>query len=736
MKKIIFLFLATTCVASIYAQTESDTTKEVSLRTVLISNNKFPEKKKNVVQPIEVITKKDMKRMNAQSIADVLINTGNVFVQKSQQGGGSPVLRGFEASRLVLSVDGIRLNNAIYRAGHLQNIITVDQNALDKVEVMYGPSSVAHGSDALGGAILMKTREVRFGRKKNVELLGANALVRYSSVNTEKTGSVGINFGNNKFGSVTQLTYTDFGDMVQGKNGVDSIMNLWKKNFVVDRIDGKDTMLENADPYKQVSTAYHQMDVLQKFSFKQNNQLKHTLNLQLSNSSNIPRYDRLTETSNGIAKSAEWYYGPQFRTLAAYTMDINNLQGFIQDVVFTLSHQWVKESRHNRNFKSNNLNHREEDIKVIAYTLAARHKTDEHELTIGTDGQFNNLKSVGTQTNIATDIEKKIDSRYPDGKNNMNLLGVYLQHTWKLMDEKVVINDGIRFDYNTLKSTLVDTSIMFKLPFQTLEQKNTALTGNIGVAYMPEKELRFIANISRGFRCPNFDDMTKVFGSKAGSGLIVPNTELKPEYTRTLDLGMQFNNGLIEMNVNGFYTNYTNAIVTDKFQYNGQDSVVYDGVLTPVFASVNKAKAFVYGGGLQVVYHPIRNFSISASSNYTYGRFNDDTVLVPLDHIAPVHGRFGTRYDASDWYTELYCLYNGKKKISDYNPDGEDNLPYATPNGMPGWYTINWRMGITVAKYVQLQLGVENILDKNYRYFASGMSAPGRNAVVAVRLNY
>ncbi|HAD34756.1 MAG TPA: hypothetical protein DCF44_09720 [Chitinophagaceae bacterium] len=52
---------------------------------------------------------------------------------------------------------------------------------------------------------------------------------------------------------------------------------------------------------------------------------------------------------------------------------------------------------------------------------------------------------------------------------------------------------------------------------------------------------------------------------------------------------------------------------------------------------------------------------------------------------------------------------------------------------MPAWYTINFRAGLTLAKYVHLQVGGENILDRNYRHFASGFSAPGRNFVLAVR---
>jgi hemoglobin/transferrin/lactoferrin receptor protein len=722
--------------ASAQTEEQKDSIKKTNLNEVIISGNKFSEKKKNIVQKVDVISQKQMTQMNAQSLADVLINTGQVFVQKSQQGGGSPVIRGFEASRIQLSIDGIRHNNAIFRTGHLQNIISFDNTSLERVEVLSGPASTVHGADALGGVIMIKTIDPKFAKNNKVAVTGAQALVRYSTVNHEKTVNVGMHIGNNKVASFTNITYSTFGDLVQGKNGVDSIMNLWKKKFIIAQINGHDSMIANPNPYKQLSTGYSQVDILEKVSILQGQKIKHGLNFQLSTTSNIPRYDRLSETSNGIAKNAEWYYGPQFRTLAAYTFDAVKMNGFFSDLTANLSHQHWTESRNNRGYQKTTIARRTENIDVIGYNVALRHKDDRHELTIGTDGQFNLLKSDAHKTDIFTGAETKIDTRYPDGKNNMNLFGSFFQHTLKLAEGKVVINDGLRFNYTTLHSTLVDTAIQFNIPVTDLKQANKALTGNLGVAFMPSDELRLTANLSSGFRSPNFDDMTKVFES-TNSMLIVPNKDLKPEYSQNAEIGIGYNNGSFELNTYGFYTLFNNAMVIDKYTYNGQDSILYNGNIIQVYASQNKARAFLYGGGVDATYRPMLHFSIYGSINYTYGRFNQgDSLLIPLDHIPPVTGRFGIRYATSKWYTELYSLYNGKKKLVDYNLAGEDNLPYATPNGSPSWYTVNFRAGVTIAKRVQVQAGIENILDRNYRYFASGMSAPGRNFVLAVRFKY
>src|SRR5687768_11473339 len=153
---------------------------------VIIYSNKFAEQRKNIVQKIDVVSAQRIALMNTQNTGDLLAGTGNVFVQKSQQGGSSPVIRGFEASRVLLVIDGIRMNNAIYRSGHLQNVITVDQNMLERIEVLYGPASTLYGSDALGGVVHMRTRNPKLSLTDKRAVRGS-AFTRYSSANNEKT---------------------------------------------------------------------------------------------------------------------------------------------------------------------------------------------------------------------------------------------------------------------------------------------------------------------------------------------------------------------------------------------------------------------------------------------------------------------------------------------------------------------------------------------------------------------
>lgn len=734
MKKLLGLSLMLGCISVLYAQ---DTLNPKNMDEVFIYSNKFAEKKKNIVQRIEVIPAQRIAQTNAQNTGDLLINTGNVFVQKSQQGGSSPVIRGFEASRVLLVIDGIRMNNAIYRAGHLQNVITVDQNMLESVEVLYGPASTIYGSDALGGVVHFRTKQPKLSTTGKTFWTGS-AFTRYSSANNEKTAHLDVSIGGKKLAWLQSYNYSDFGDMKMGKKYPDKYPDFGRRSFYVDFIGGVDSLVKNPDDRVQKFSGYRQWDITQKFLFKQSNKVSHLLNLQHSNSSDVPRYDRLQDIRNGTLRFAEWYYGPQLRNMAAYELNIKDL-GFFNEFKTILSYQHIEESRHQRDYRRyDRQDNRLENLDVAAITIDARKLWNKNEMTIGADAQLNRLKSVAIRRNILTGAETKLDSRYPNGDNNMNYFGIYAQHILKFGNGKFVLNDGIRFQGNSLYSTIVDNSF-FNFPFTELKQNNFAVTGNVGLVYMPGNQLRINGGFSSGFRTPNIDDLARIFESNTASRqLIVPNPDIKPEYTYNFDLGVtQTIANTVRFEISGFYTLFRNAIALAPFQLNGEDSVNYNGFRSRVFANQNANKAYLYGFSSNLTVDFTKQVSLFSSINYTYGRLQPPTgAKIPLDHIPPVFGKTSLNFKTSRFNAEMFALYNGWKRLKDYNPSGEDNAQYATADGTPAWFTFNFRSSIQFAKAFQIQFGVENIFDRNYRYFASGFSAPGRNFILALRSNF
>lgn len=734
MKKLV-LFIVLFFVAHI--SKAQDSTKLINLNEVVISANKVAENKRFVAQQVQTLSAWQIAQLNAQSSVDLLAQSGNIMVQKSQQGGGSPILRGFEASRVLLVIDGVRMNNLIYRAGHLQNAVTIDQNILDRVEILYGPSSTVYGSDALGGVIHFQTKNPLLAT--NTEggklLIKGSAFARYGSANQEKTGHFDVNIGGKKFGSLTSVTYSDFGDLRMGTK-TQALDTLWglRKQYV-ERINNKDSLVKNDDIYLQKQTAFKQYDVLQKFLFQSNATTSHILNFQFSNSTDVPRYDRLTDPKGAGLASSEWYYGPQKRLLTAYEFHKTGLSGFFNNINFNANYQDVEESRHNRNFAAEFRTSRIEKVKVYGATLDFQHKSDAHDLRVGLEGQANSVVSTAYRLSVITGNTTTQSTRYPSGDNTMSNMAAYATHTWKINDA-LVLNDGLRLAQVNLKSTFTDKTF-YNFPFSEAKQNVLGWSGNLGLIYSPKEDIKVSAMGSTGFRVPNVDDMTKVFESTKGK-VIVPNNDIKPEKTYNLDLSMakSFNN-VFSLEGTFFYTAFRDAIVTDKFTFNGQDSIVYDGAKSAVYANQNKNKANIVGVSVTAKADITEGVSAYATYNYTKGRIqNSDGTDSPLDHVAPAFGRIGVQYNNQKLKSELFTNFSAAKKLADYSASGEDNLVYATAQGMPSWWTLNVRASYVVAKGLALQVGVENIMDVNYRVFASGVHSAGRNIYGTVRYNF
>ena len=721
--------------ASAQQTLSNDTTnKEKDLPELIISANRTLQNRMSIPQQVAAIPASKIRFGNFPTMAEVLQNSGTLFVQKSQQGGGSPVIRGFEASRVLLVIDDVRMNNLIYRAGHLQNVITVDPNILDRVEVLYGPSSTVYGSDALGGVVHLRTRKPEFSTDGTL-LAKGSGMMRYASANRERTVQANVNLGKSKFASLTSITYSMFDDLRMGKQA-GSLDSVWgKRYYYVERINGKDSLVINDDPYVQKFSGYDQLDLMQKFSLKTGEHTVHGLNLQYSTSTDIPRYDRLTDpNASTTLNSAEWYYGPQDRLLAAYHYDRKLTRGFFDAARAVLSYQYVVESRHNRGFGGSNRTNRVEYVNVAGYTFGLDRNRGPHQLRLGIDGQYSAVNSVANRYNVNTGALSAQSTRYPDGDNSMNSIAAYVTHTWEVTP-KFSVHDGLRFTSLRLESSFEDTSF-FPFPVSGVMQENTVLAGNLGVVWRPDLHVKVSLLGTTGFRAPNVDDLAKVFESTPGE-LIIPNADLKPERTTSGELGITLFLGKnVRWENTGFYTAFADAIVTDVTKFNGQDSVLYDGTMSRVYSNQNKQEAYIYGFSSAIEIEAARDWHIVGSVNYTYGRVKTDTVEIPLDHIPPLYGRLAVRYQHEKFEAEASTVFNGKKAIDDYNPFGEDNQQYATADGMPSWYTVNLRTQYRLKSFLTLQLGLDNILDQNYRAFASGIQAPGRNLIAAVRVNW
>lgn len=726
---LIILFVAITNIA--YAQ-EDSTTNPIQLNPIVVGATKTAVNKREISQQTETVSAKEIRFQNFQNTADVLGNSGTIAIQKSQQGGGSTIIRGFEANKVLYVVDGVRMNNLIFRAGHLQNILTVDENILSRAEVVFGPSSTIYGSDALGGTIYLETLKPKL-KNSGDKVFSGNAFVRKGTSNNETKLHADLNIAGKKWASLTSVTGSDFGDLRMGarKNGSSAFFGA--RRYYVDQFNGKDSLVKNPDTLLQRFSGYRQLDVMQKVLFKQNEKVSHDLNFQYSTTNDVPRYDRLTDPKGTGLSNATWYYGPAKRILAGYNLNTKNFPGG-QTMHLGLHYQNAVESRHQRKFDNDFLQHRYEDVKSFNLNADISKHFSNLQIQYGLEIQYDHLNSVANKENIKTGAISPLDTRYPNGKNSMFHSDLYGRAQYRF-GQKTTLNFGLRAGYTTLNSTHNDTTF-FRLPYSVIAQTNVTYSGSIGVAHNPGENLKLTANISTGYRVPNMDDLSKIFETAPGR-LTVPNPNLKPEKTVTFDGGMTLWKGQkIQWENNAFYTRMFDAITTAPFQFNGRDSVLYQGVLSQVRANQNLRNAYIYGFSSNFKVNIDDHWMLFAGASYTRGRIISENANTPLDHIPPIYGRAGVRYQSSSLTVELYMLFNGKKDIKDYYLNGEDNEQYAPRNGMPAWQTYNCKVSWQVASSLTLQAGIENILDIQYRTFASGINAPGRNLYGTLRYRF
>jgi hemoglobin/transferrin/lactoferrin receptor protein len=717
---------------TVFSQQKQQDSVYKDLSEVIISINKWEQQQNEVPNKITKINKSAIVFNNPQTAADLLAQTGAVFIQKSQLGGGSPMIRGFATNRVLLVVDGVRMNNAIYRSGNLQNIISIDALNTETAEVIFGPGSLIYGSDAIGGVMDFHSLQARLAASEKTSIKGS-ALTRYSSANNENTVHADINIGLRKWAFLSSFTYSKFDDL---KIGIHGGQDNYLRPEYVERINGIDSIVKNSNNRVQAFSGYNQVNFNQKIRFKPNRYTDLQYSFTYAGTGNAPRYDRLIQYSNGRLRFAEWYYGPMLWRMHTLQANFTKKNKWYDEAKLVAAYQNYEESRIDRTRNNNNRNTQTEKVAAYSFNADLNKELAKGILFYGAEYVYNKVGSFGQTTNIINGSKTPLTSRYPNG-SEWSTAGIYTSYKINLQP-KITFTTGLRLGANALNGSF-DTSII-KFPYQQFSLNKAALTGNAGLVYRPKEYLQLNANIATGYRMPNIDDIGKLFESAPGN-ITVPNPDLGAEYAWNFETGFIYSKeNKYHLELNLFYSLLNNAIVRRPSTFNGQDSILFGGVLSRVEQLQNTAKATVWGLQANVQLCITQKLQFETAANLVKGKETDDTKnqQVPLRHAPPFYGNTSVKMQHKKWKFELVSFYNSAIKNKNLAPSEQAKIAiYAKDsNGKPyspGWYTLNLRSAFAITKTLTASLGWENITNQRYRSYASGIVAAGSNIIASAR---
>ncbi len=669
---------------------------------------------------------------NPSTSADWLGHVGGVYVQKSQLGGGSPMIRGLAANRILYAVEGVRMNTAIFRGGNLHNVILLSPWLMDEAEVMMGVASVGYGSDAMGGVL-----SFRFLRPRFIDSVGWYGWggVRGGSAAYERGGYGVVAGGTKQWAWLGGIACKTLGDVRMGALGRSDFL----RTHYVERVQDSDRVVPNDHPLLQVPTGFSQCHVLGRLR-------KRTLNGDIdytfyyTASSDIPRYDRLLPDTTGNFRYAEWYYGP--------------MRWIFQRVgrIWRFSHRWqpvlevqgayqrMEESRHRRLLGNIERKSQYEMVDVASVNVDVQMgEVGDWSMRMGAEGVWNRVRSVGKVTDISSGAISGWMPRYPTGwwySGGIYALGRY---RWSPQWEAT---GGIRWNAFGL-DVRFDTG-WYPLSIDRAVMRHSAWAWGVGVRWQAWEMGRIWLQLGSGFRAPNVDDVGKVFDSEPGS-VLVPNPSLKAERAYTLELhSLVWNSGGQWRWKGGvYYTWLDDVMIRRPYRWAGWDSMEYEGVMSQIMAIQNGAYGWIWGSYGEVSYHVGTQWELRIRSDWQRGREWEEGGVgsEPMRHVVPVFGRLEMRRRVKRWQVGMWIVFSGgrhpeemppseRKKVHIYPLDSLGR-PY-----VEGWWTLNGRGMWHVSDHITITVGIDNLMDRRYWPYGWGMAAPGRDITLQLRIKF
>lgn len=656
------------------AECQIDTTRAFHLGEVIITSQRNPNEPFSIPGTVNSLSRKDMDVAISRTTPEALMNISGVFVQKTNHGGGSPIIRGLTGNQTLLLIDGIRLNNSIYRYGPNQYLNTIDQFTIGKIEVAKGTGSVQYGTDAIGGVLQVFTKDPLMN--KNGIAIHGQVLGRTMSGDMEKSTRGEVEVSTPKFGAIAGATFRDFGDLIGGKN----------------------TGTQSPSGYREYA-----FDT--KIAFELEKNITLTFANQLLKQSHVPIYHKVLLENYALNE-----FEPQQHMISYARLNIQGSRKLFNQIKVITSWQNNTEGRISQK-NGNNLLVKEVDrVNTLGVTADIFSSLSSlWSANSGVEFYHDNVGSKRSEINTLLSgsfVAKR--GLYPD-KSKYGNYSIYSLHHFDL--KRWIFDGGLRFNYFRLNISDVTLG--------NVEISPAAFVFNGAVMYKLNRNNHLYASVSSGFRAPNIDDMGSL-------GIVdfryeIPSYDLKPEKSQNYEVGYKLNQKKFSGIIAVYSMDLNNLITRVKVEGEMKDGY-------QVYKKENIEKACINGFEAAIGLELSKKIALNGGISYTFGQ--SITKNEPLRRIPPLNGRIAGTYTLRKFYGIAEFLFaTTQDRLA--QADISDNRIGA--DGTPGWNIFNIYAGYQFSPF-KINTGLQNLFNEDYRTHGSGINGVGRSAVVT--LNY
>jgi hemoglobin/transferrin/lactoferrin receptor protein len=638
----------------------------------------------DVAQSITSISASQLAELSPRSTPEALMNETGVWVQKTNHGGGSPIIRGLVGNQILLVVDGIRLNNATYRYGPNQYLSTIDPGLIDRIEVNRGSGSVLYGSDALGGVVhvISSTPSFYSGGLK----VGGDVHTKWMSAGMEQSIRPEINLSGKRIAFLGGFSVRNFGDVVAGGD-----VGVLKPTGYYER---------SADAKILLRTRWNGLL---------------TAAFQQTMQNQVPRYDQVAQGGFSL-----YEFEPQTRQLSYLRWESSTKNPWIQSFRVTASVNRSIEGTTSQKDNSVDLKKQLDEVNAIGLIGEVQSNPRSNwRIQSGIEYYWDKVNSSATVINTTTNAEKVVRGSYTDGSTISNL-AIFSNHQVDL--KKFQFSGGARFNGVTVS---VSDNI-----FGSQHITPNAWVGNVGAMYSIRHKLRAIGSMNTGFRAPNVDDMSK-FGTLEANVFEIPSTNLSPERSFNVESGFKYSSSKLAWALTAYQTTLSNLVDRVASTYDG--SSTFEG--RAVYQKQNVGEALVKGVEADVEAMVTKSLIVYGNVAYTYGE--NETKREPMRRIPPLFGRIGLRYThrCGVWIRTEWAFAGSQDRLAAGDKSDVRIKVRLIDEVMPAWDIANVYAGYS-CKFVTVQLSGQNLFDKAYRVYGSGVDGYGRffSASVSVKI--